>query len=38
MKRPSVHPSAEKEDKDFQELIRFFNETLGFKAINPLLE
>ncbi|MCH6235820.1 carboxymuconolactone decarboxylase family protein [Cognataquiflexum rubidum] len=30
MKRPLVLPSTEKEDKDFQELIRFFNETLGF--------
>lgn len=30
MKRPLVHPSTEKEDKDFQDLIRFFNETLGF--------
>jgi uncharacterized peroxidase-related enzyme len=30
MKRPLVLPSTEKEDKDFQDLIRFFNETLGF--------
>ncbi|WP_373492841.1 carboxymuconolactone decarboxylase family protein [Aquiflexum sp.] len=30
MKRPLVLPSAEKEDKNFQELIQFFNETLGF--------
>ncbi|RPA69971.1 carboxymuconolactone decarboxylase family protein [Cyclobacteriaceae bacterium YHN15] len=30
MKRPLVLPSAEKEDKDFQDLIQFFNETLGF--------
>lgn len=30
MKRPLVLPSTEKEDKDFQDLIRFFDETLGF--------
>ena len=30
MKRPLVFPAPEKEDKEFQELIRFFNETLGF--------
>jgi len=30
MKRPLVLPSTEKEDKDFQYLIQFFNETLGF--------
>ena len=30
MKRPLVHPSKEKEDIDFQDLIQFFNETLGF--------
>lgn len=30
MKRPLVYPSTEKEDKDFLELIQFFNETLGF--------
>lgn len=30
MKRPLVLPSAEKEDQNFQELIRFFDETLGF--------
>ncbi|WP_194975964.1 carboxymuconolactone decarboxylase family protein [Aquiflexum lacus] len=30
MKRPLVLPSAEKEDKAFQDLIQFFNETLGF--------
>jgi len=30
MKRPLVFPSQEKEDKDFQDLIQFFNETLGF--------
>ena len=30
MKRPLVFPSTEKEDKDFQNLITFFNETLGF--------
>ncbi|NCU31742.1 MAG: carboxymuconolactone decarboxylase family protein [Candidatus Moranbacteria bacterium] len=30
MKRPLVLPSSEKEDKDFQDLIKFFNETLGF--------
>lgn len=30
MKRPLVFPSTEKEDKNFQDLIRFFNETLGF--------
>jgi hypothetical protein len=30
MKIPLVLPSTEKEDKDFQELIQFFNETLGF--------
>jgi len=30
MKRPLVLPSTEKEDKDFQNLIQFFNETLGF--------
>lgn len=30
MKRPLVLPSTEKEDIDFQNLIQFFNETLGF--------
>ena len=30
MKRPLVLPSTGKEDKDFQNLIKFFNETLGF--------
>jgi uncharacterized peroxidase-related enzyme len=30
MKRPLVLPSTAKEDKDFQDLIQFFNETLGF--------
>lgn len=30
MKRPLVLPSTEKEDKDFLDLIQFFNETLGF--------
>ena len=30
MKRPLVLPATEKEDKDFQDLIQFFNETLGF--------
>lgn len=30
MKRPLVLPAAEKEDRDFQDLIKFFNETLGF--------
>lgn len=30
MKRPLVHPSQEKEDQAFQDLIQFFNETLGF--------
>lgn len=30
MKRPLVLPSTEKDDKDFNELIQFFNETLGF--------
>lgn len=30
MKRPLVLPAPEKEDKEFQDLIRFFNETLGF--------
>jgi uncharacterized peroxidase-related enzyme len=30
MKTPLVNPSKEKEDKDFQDLIQFFNETLGF--------
>lgn len=30
MKRPLVLPSTEKEDKNFQDLITFFNETLGF--------
>ncbi len=30
MKRPLVLPSTEEEDKDFQNLIQFFNETLGF--------
>lgn len=30
MKRPLVAPSTEKEDKDFLDLIQFFNETLGF--------
>lgn len=30
MKRPLVHPSAEEADEEFQKLIQFFNETLGF--------
>lgn len=30
MKRPLVSPAPEKEDKNFQDLIQFFNETLGF--------
>jgi uncharacterized peroxidase-related enzyme len=30
MKSPLVLPAKEKEDKNFQELIQFFNETLGF--------
>jgi uncharacterized peroxidase-related enzyme len=30
MKRPLVLPSTENEDKNFQDLIAFFNETLGF--------
>ncbi len=30
MKRPLVYPALEKEDKEFQSLIAFFNETLGF--------
>jgi len=30
MKRPLVSPSSEKGDEAFQDLIRFFNETLGF--------
>jgi len=30
MKRPLVLPSTQKEDQDFQNLIQFFNETLGF--------
>ena len=30
MNRPLVHPASEKEDKAFQDLIEFFNETLGF--------
>ncbi len=30
MERPLVLPSSEKEDKNFQDLIQFFNETLGF--------
>ncbi len=30
MKRPLVLPASEKDDKDFNELIQFFNETLGF--------
>lgn len=30
MKKPLVFPAAEKEDKNFQDLIQFFNETLGF--------
>lgn len=30
MKKPLVHPSTEKEDKNFLDLIEFFNETLGF--------
>jgi uncharacterized peroxidase-related enzyme len=30
MKRPLVHPSTGQEDKAFQDLIQFFNETLGF--------
>ena len=30
MKRPLVLPSTDQEDKNFLELIQFFNETLGF--------
>jgi uncharacterized peroxidase-related enzyme len=30
MKRPLVFPATEREDKAFQDLIQFFNETLGF--------
>ena len=30
MKRPLVFPAIANDDKDFQELIKFFNETLGF--------
>lgn len=30
MKRPLVFPSSEKEDTDFRNLIKFFDETLGF--------
>lgn len=30
MHQPLVSPASEKEDKAFQELIEFFNETLGF--------
>lgn len=30
MKKPLVYPSTEKEDKNFLDLIEFFNETLGF--------
>ena len=30
MKRPLVFPANEKQDKNFQDLILFFNETLGF--------
>lgn len=30
MKRPLVLPSANKEDNDFRDLIKFFDETLGF--------
>ena len=30
MKRPLVFPTIANEDKDFQELVLFFNETLGF--------
>jgi uncharacterized peroxidase-related enzyme len=30
MKIPLVYPSTEKEDEDFRDLVRFFNETLGF--------
>lgn len=30
MKRPLVLPAAQKADKDFEDLILFFNETLGF--------
>lgn len=30
MKKPLVHPSTEKEDINFLDLIEFFNETLGF--------
>jgi uncharacterized peroxidase-related enzyme len=30
MKRPLVLPSTEEGDENFQDLIRFFNETLGF--------
>lgn len=30
MKRPLVFPSSEQEDQEFEDLIKFFNETLGF--------
>ena len=30
MNRPLVHPASEQEDQAFQDLIEFFNETLGF--------
>lgn len=30
MKRPLVHPKSSAEDKDLQDLITFYNETLGF--------
>ncbi|MFM7401980.1 MAG: carboxymuconolactone decarboxylase family protein, partial [Bacteroidota bacterium] len=30
MKRPLVLPSTKQEDKNFLELVQFFNETLGF--------
>lgn len=30
MNRPLVFPAAKQEDKEFQDLIQFFNETLGF--------
>lgn len=30
MKRPLVFPSTEEKDNEFQDLIKFFNETLGF--------
>ena len=30
MKQPLVNPKSSEDDKDLQELIKFYNETLGF--------